>query len=639
MGTDNFDSDMEPVIGGIEAGVVDWGSGVKFRNTIDVEVEDVGGEGIEDIVVKDVVVGTDNVTGHGETDDSNAISVRYLSPMKTIHTTHTVVGSNQMTVLTVEEPKLGMVFKCWQEIEAYYKEYAEQIGFGVTRVQGVNSKQDKSKRIATIWKCECWGRPDMRARREAKKRAKAMGVGGAEGLVDGDIYENELSRAKRTSKKCECLARIYASLNEDGAWELKTVHLEHNHLIDPAQAKLVKEYRMKHITSKVKKRLMDFYEQGVPISQIHGCMATERNGVKNMSFTVKDLQHEVYKARRLKMVGGDAVAMMEFFQKMQAGNQNLFHAQRLDEEGRLKDVLWVDARSRVAYEEFGDVVCFDTTYLTNEYEFPFANFVGVNHHGQTLLLGCALISHEDCDTFEWVFRQWLACMNNRPPEAILTNQAAAMRRPLLEVMPNTIHRWCIWHIMSKIPEKLGKCGRYQDFVNLLKAVVYESFTPMEFHDRWAELISEYNLEENDWLQKLHKESYMWVPSYMKEFFWVGMKTTQRVESIHRFFDGYVNRQTKLHEFPQKYCMALNKRLQDEESADDRCSRRLVSGFKVEEIFRKLYTDIKFQEVQKQCSRMMYCSIREKKVLSESLIHYLVRDRVWIVPPGASEDDP
>uniref|UniRef100_A0A803N0S9 Retrotransposon gag domain-containing protein n=1 Tax=Chenopodium quinoa TaxID=63459 RepID=A0A803N0S9_CHEQI len=70
MGTDNFDSDMEPVIGGIEAGVVDWGSGVKFRNTIDVEVEDVGGEGIEDIVVKDVVVGTDNVTGH---DTFNAI--------------------------------------------------------------------------------------------------------------------------------------------------------------------------------------------------------------------------------------------------------------------------------------------------------------------------------------------------------------------------------------------------------------------------------------------------------------------------------------------------------------------------------------------------------------------------------------
>lgn len=38
-------------------------------------------------------------------------------------------------------------------------------------------------------------------------------------------------------------------------------------------------------------------------------------------------------------------------------------------------------RSRAAWEDFGDVVCFDATYLTNEYELPFANFVGVNQNG------------------------------------------------------------------------------------------------------------------------------------------------------------------------------------------------------------------------------------------------------------------
>lgn len=86
-------------------------------------------------------------------------------------------------------------------------------------------------------------------------------------------------------------------------------------------------------------------------------------------------------------------------------------------------------RSRVANEDFGDVVCFDATYLINEYELPFANFVGVNHHGQSILLGCALVSHEDSDTFGWVFRQWLSCMGNKQPRAILTDQVAAMRKP------------------------------------------------------------------------------------------------------------------------------------------------------------------------------------------------------------------
>lgn len=39
------------------------------------------------------------------------------------------------------------------------------------------------------------------------------------------------------------------------------------------------------------------------------------------------------------------------------------------------------------YESFGDVVTFDTTYLPNKYGMPFARFVGVNHHGQSILLG------------------------------------------------------------------------------------------------------------------------------------------------------------------------------------------------------------------------------------------------------------
>ncbi|XP_021737617.1 protein FAR-RED IMPAIRED RESPONSE 1-like [Chenopodium quinoa] len=386
------------IIRGSNVGVGDRGSEVKVRRSNIDMVEGIEMEGIEDTVVADSV-----------SEDVN-MNVGYLSPLKIIQTTHIVVGSNDMEVvskdmtLIVDEPKEGMVFPSSEDVEAYYKEYAEQMGFGVSRVQGVNYKKDKKQRIAYTWKCECWGKPDMGARREAKKREKAMGVGGSGGLVDGVVCEDQLRRMKRTSKKYEWEARVYDRRNEDGLLVLKTVHLKHNHKIDQANFKLVKEYRMKHLTPSLQRKLLDYYDLGVTISQIHGCMATKRKGVENMRLIVKDLQHEVYKARQLKMVGGDSVAMMEFFEKMQSDNQNIFHAQRLDKEGRLKDVMWVDARSRVACEDFGDVVCFDATYLTNEYEFPFANSVGVNHHGQSLLLGCALVSYEDCDTFRWIFQ-------------------------------------------------------------------------------------------------------------------------------------------------------------------------------------------------------------------------------------------
>ncbi|KAL8519330.1 hypothetical protein ACS0TY_010316 [Phlomoides rotata] len=62
----------------------------------------------------------------------------------------------------------------------------------------------------------------------------------------------------------------------------------------------------------------------------------------------------------------------------------------LDQGGHLRNVLWIHPRCRAAYEEFNDVVSFDTTYLVNRYKMPFASIVGVNHHRHSILLGCAL---------------------------------------------------------------------------------------------------------------------------------------------------------------------------------------------------------------------------------------------------------
>ena len=55
---------------------------------------------------------------------------------------------------------------------------------------------------------------------------------------------------------------------------------------------------------------------------------------------------------------------------MEAENDGFFFSLDLDEEGRLNNVFWADPRSKAAYKDFGDVVTFDTTYLTNKYDMP-----------------------------------------------------------------------------------------------------------------------------------------------------------------------------------------------------------------------------------------------------------------------------
>jgi hypothetical protein len=86
---------------------------------------------------------------------------------------------------------------------------------------------------------------------------------------------------------------------------------------------------------------------------------------------------------------------------------------------------------------------------------PFAVFVGVNHHGQSILLGCALLSNELTPTFTWCFNSFIGCMHGKAPSAIITDQCGAITAAVKHVFRTTRHRFCLWHILKKVPEKLG----------------------------------------------------------------------------------------------------------------------------------------------------------------------------------------
>jgi hypothetical protein len=106
-------------------------------------------------------------------------------------------------------------------------------------------------------------------------------------------------------------------------------------------------------------------------------------------------------------------------------------------------VFWVDARSRASYESFGDVMTFDTIYLTNKYGMPFALFMGVDHHDQSTLFRVGLISSENTKNFVWLFQNWVNCMNDRALIAIVTNQDRAMKNVIARVFLGTRHRYCL----------------------------------------------------------------------------------------------------------------------------------------------------------------------------------------------------
>ncbi|XP_057808583.1 protein FAR-RED IMPAIRED RESPONSE 1-like [Salvia miltiorrhiza] len=349
--------------------------------------------------------------------------------------------------------------------------------------------------------------------------------------------------SKKYTKKTNCLAHINAIRQPTGFWMVSSVCIEHNHDLDMSMSAFMPGHR--HLTLGLKRQLEANDRACIRICKNVKLMEVLAGGPENIGATTKDCRNFIDKRRRLRLGEGDAEAISQLFSRLQKSDARFFHLMDIDDHGRLRNVMWIHPRSIAAYEEFHDVVSFDTTYLVNQYHMPIATVVGVNHHNQSILLGCGLLTHEYGESFKWFFKNWLGAMGGVQPTAILTDQCDSIRIAVREVIPETVHRYCSCHILQKVPVKLKGSHDHKTYSNSFYRLIYDSLSISDFERRWTDFIAEYSFQDNRWLRDLYSERENWVPIYLNHLFWAGMVSTQRSESMHAFFDGYVNSRSTL----------------------------------------------------------------------------------------------
>ena len=150
---------------------------------------------------------------------------------------------------------------------------------------------------------------------------------------------------------------------------------------------------------------------------------------------------------KMKLIAkGDAETAVGIIRSRQAKDPDFFFEYELDKEGRLKCMFWCDAQSRRDYQDYGDVVVFDSTYKMNRYGMPFVPFVGVNNHRCTTVFGCAIVSDETEATYVWLLQTFMRANCQQKPKSIITDGDAAMLRAIRSVLSDVLHRICSWHI-------------------------------------------------------------------------------------------------------------------------------------------------------------------------------------------------
>ncbi|XP_058008161.1 protein FAR1-RELATED SEQUENCE 5-like [Hevea brasiliensis] len=406
------------------------------------------------------------------------------------------VKFSQSLTAVVAEPTLGMEFPSEDDARNFYNAYAKQSGFSIRVNSYYRSKKDNS----IISREFCCGDETRRLR-------------------------------SRPIPREGCKAMMTVRRRDNGKWYVAKSEKNHNHeMVTPTMRHVLRSHREEFDPKNNLSSSFSNHGMGSDASASLSDMIEDSNHVGKMVFSSQNCINYIGRGR-LSTFGIDAQSLLGFFNIMQVSDLAFYYAIQVDEEDRLSSVFWVDTRSRISYNCLSDVVAFDTTYQVNQYKMPFAPFTGVNHHKQSVLFGCALLADETESTFIWLFTTWLEAMCGQQPGLIITDYYPAITRAVERVFPQSTHRYCKWHIISKMPKEMGHAysALPKTFQVEFDKCINKTETSEEFESAWRLLLDKYNLRGNEWLQSLYIDRKLWVPVYVRDTFFAGKQYEKALE--------------------------------------------------------------------------------------------------------------
>ncbi|XP_028092442.1 protein FAR1-RELATED SEQUENCE 5-like [Camellia sinensis] len=386
--------------------------------------------------------------------------------------------------------------------------------------------------------------------------------------VDEDPFEEKKLNRLETRTGCKAFVRLTV---EDGIWRVTAFNPEHNHeLALQSERHLLRSAR--HISKPKAGVINSMINAGISTKNAYSYLREEVGGSENVGFTKRDCYNYVNKQKMTMISAGDAQSLLNHFKQKHTEDPMFFFTVQVDQENRMTNFFWRDGRSRVDYDCFGDVVVFDTTYRTNKYNLICAPFVGVNHHWQNVMFGCAFLLDETTDSFIWLFKSFLESMGNRSPVTIFTDQDQAMSNAIQVVFPNTHHRLCLWHISKNAPSHLGELNTNTEFKYLFNKCQKYCDSTLEFQQTWDNVIQKFSLESHRWLNMMYKIRHKWSTAFTKDSFNAKFKASSRSESTNNVLNNIAGKTTSLTNFVIEYDNLVAGMHSSELDEDFRCKQ-------------------------------------------------------------------
>ncbi|XP_042012414.1 protein FAR1-RELATED SEQUENCE 5-like [Salvia splendens] len=475
------------------------------------------------------------------------------------------------------KPVVGMVFKSIEDARSFYAEYARDAGFETRKFS------HKASGDVFTWLY-------MVCSREGIKRTREFdAVNARQGFAN---------RRRRGSKRCGCNAKLTFKFVSEGGVAWYVVHYfieEHNHSMVEDQHKryMKSNRRLDQLHSKF---IDDCMKANIGPTMTFNLLREVLGGYDSVGCTVTDIRNCVRDMKEhLKEV--DAQLILNKMSKKKESCPGFHYVFEVDSNNKL-----------------------------TRYCMIFGPFTGKDNHGCPVTFAAGFLSNESNESFSWLFKQLVECMGVAP-KMIITYQDRGMRLAIELVLPDTRHRWCMWHIMLKLADKVPKqLHADESFKKDLNACVWsELLEPAEFEESWNNVITQYGLENVPWFKTMFEDRTFWIPAYFRDFPMASLlKTTSISEAENSFFKRYSKPQFYFAEFVMQYDKALDAQRNKSERLDYFDSTIvpiLATELPFEEHAATIYTDKMFKDVQAEIVEAYHsCNMVDMSVQSSNKVY-------------------
>ncbi|XP_074277171.1 protein FAR1-RELATED SEQUENCE 5-like [Silene latifolia] len=370
-------------------------------------------------------------------------------------------------------PYIGQEFGGVEDAVTFYKIYAIACGFDVRRY--ITKKWRGGEIKSKLFVCNREGFAHKTPRKDQD-----------DGL-DGEKSQR-IFRVTRVG--CKARIRLY---RKNGLLLIDRFYEGHNHeLISLKYREFQKLSR--NITDYHKMIIVSNSRLKIGATKTYRICKEQVNGYENIGASLNDFKN-FHRDVKCFIHERDGQLFVDHFKEMTETRIGFYFDYDLNDDGSLRRAIWADGTARDNYKIFGDAVSFDPTYSTNKYSMVFTSFTGVDHHKRSVTFCGALVAREDYESFNWVFSRFLQAMGGKEPEFIITDQDPGIIKYVPLVFKTARHRFCMWHIMNKMPSKFGVSrSDYNEFMCKINDIIWDDeLEAAEFDGIWEQIIQDHGV--------------------------------------------------------------------------------------------------------------------------------------------------